>query len=507
MELFRQPAEKKRKKNQKDVVDKEVRNKQILTMADNVLKKPKEMDEYDKYANTVAVKHRTMGTDKRLLAELSVTVVPLGGVLIGLFLLQGVHMQVPMSCPGLNSPDYTVHIAHPNDCSLFYKCDNGQPRLQECPQGLNFNPTLQVCDWPWSAGCKAVPASNYSSSSTSTPPRQTTPLPVSGAPCPTAGTCPDEDDPLDAPAVLLPHLTACGLYCRCVNRKPNLEACPEGLHFNVELQQCDWPQDAKCQGACPKLVNLPGSTWYPETCVSDLSSSNDTCNLACSSGYELSGSSVVECTDDGWSGTGGIGVIPSCKTPEQLGEDFIDKINKTLFGVNASMLFLLDESGSVAPFQFEMEKTFAEAIVNAFPLSETRTAGVISFDHNAFVDIELTESSTCDFERRVKAITYSGGGTDIEKVLNNALSEVNILVTDGVSSTDPTVVASLLKSSGDNILFTIGVASYSRDQLEPLSSLYTDGSTLFFGISSFQVFDVISSYLKTAYNTTAVQCP
>nr|CAD7410313.1 unnamed protein product [Timema poppensis] len=354
-----------------------------------------------------------------------VTVVPLGGVLMGLFWLQGVHMQVPTSCPGLNSPDYTVHIAHPNDCSLFYKCDNGQPRLQECPQGLNFNPVLQVCDWPWSAGCKAVLASNSSSSSTSTPPRQTTPLPVSGTPCPTAGTCPDEDDPLDAPAVLLPHLTACGLYCRCVNRKPNLEACPEGLHFNVELQQCDWPQEAKCQGACPKLVNLPGSTWYPETCVSDLSSSNDTCNLACSSGYELSGSSVVECTDDGWSGTGGIGVIPSCKTPEQLGEDFIDKINKTLFGVNASMLFLLDESGSVAPFQFEMEKTFAEAIVNAFPLSETRTAGVISFDHNAFVDIELTESSTCDFERRVKAINYSGGGTDIEKVLNNALSEVN----------------------------------------------------------------------------------
>ncbi|CAG2065729.1 unnamed protein product, partial [Timema podura] len=174
---------------------------------------------------------------------------------------------------------------------------------------------------------------------------------------------------------------------------------------------------------CPKLVNLPGSTWYPETCVSNLSASNDTCNLVCSSGYELSGSSVVDCTDDGWSGTGGIGVIPSCK--KQLGEDFIDKINKTLFGVNASMLFLLDESGSVAPSQFEMEKTFAEAIVNAFPLSETRTAGVISFDHNAFVDIELTESSTCDFQSRVKAITYSGGGTDIEKVLNYALSEVN----------------------------------------------------------------------------------
>nr|CAD7448361.1 unnamed protein product [Timema bartmani] len=81
----------------------------------------------------------------------------------------------------------------------------------------------------------------------------------------------------------------------------------------------------------------------------------------------------------------------------------------------------------------------------------------------------------------------------------------SVLVTDGVSSTDPTVVASVLKSSGDNILFTIGVASYSRDQLEPLSSLYTDGSTLFFGISSFQVFDIIASYLKTAYNTTAVQ--
>nr|CAD7571888.1 unnamed protein product [Timema californicum] len=81
--------------------------------------------------------------------------------------------------------------------------------------------------------------------------------------------------------------------------------------------------------------------------------------------------------------------------------------------------------------------------------------------------------------------------------LQGILPKSCVLVTDGVSSTDPTVVASLLKSSGDNILFTIGVASYSRDQLEPLSSLYTDGSTLFFGISSFQVFDIIASYLKT----------
>ncbi|GJQ76557.1 hypothetical protein Trydic_g2255 [Trypoxylus dichotomus] len=40
-----------------------------------------------------------------------------------------------------------------NNCTLFYYCDWGVLIQRECPDGLHFNPTLQVCDWLENAGC------------------------------------------------------------------------------------------------------------------------------------------------------------------------------------------------------------------------------------------------------------------------------------------------------------------------------------------------------------------
>ena len=36
----------------------------------------------------------------------------------------------------------------PNDFSNFYQCDNGITYWKHCPEGLLFNPDLNVCDWP-----------------------------------------------------------------------------------------------------------------------------------------------------------------------------------------------------------------------------------------------------------------------------------------------------------------------------------------------------------------------
>jgi hypothetical protein len=42
---------------------------------------------------------------------------------------------------------------NPSDCGSFCQCSNGVPVYQLCPVGLEFNPTLNVCDWPQNAGC------------------------------------------------------------------------------------------------------------------------------------------------------------------------------------------------------------------------------------------------------------------------------------------------------------------------------------------------------------------
>jgi hypothetical protein len=59
-----------------------------------------------------------------------------------------------VQCPNNDNSEY-VSLPHPEDCTSFFKCDWGQPILFHCPDGLHFNPTIQVCDWPHSAGCTA----------------------------------------------------------------------------------------------------------------------------------------------------------------------------------------------------------------------------------------------------------------------------------------------------------------------------------------------------------------
>ncbi|XP_043270981.1 peritrophin-1-like [Venturia canescens] len=48
----------------------------------------------------------------------------------------------------------TLYLPHPKVCDKFYQCDWGISHLQSCPKGLNFNPILKICDWPYKANCR-----------------------------------------------------------------------------------------------------------------------------------------------------------------------------------------------------------------------------------------------------------------------------------------------------------------------------------------------------------------
>nr|XP_033199757.1 chondroitin proteoglycan 2-like [Bombus vancouverensis nearcticus] len=64
--------------------------------------------------------------------------------------------EIPTKCP--ESADKTVQLAHEHDCTKFYECSNGQKLLSNCPefasgQKLHFDPELQNCTFPWEANC------------------------------------------------------------------------------------------------------------------------------------------------------------------------------------------------------------------------------------------------------------------------------------------------------------------------------------------------------------------
>ncbi|XP_046995444.1 chondroitin proteoglycan 2-like [Schistocerca americana] len=142
-------------------------------------------------------------------------------------------------CPPVDPVDHTDHLPDSKNCSLFYKCDHAAPVLFECPDGLHFNPTLEVCDWPENAGCTGGSASTPASSSTAKPPPP--------GDCPAVGTCPQNEDE-DSIAKHLPHASNCSQFCKCDHGKPVTFDCPAGLHFNPTLEVCDWPENAGCTG-------------------------------------------------------------------------------------------------------------------------------------------------------------------------------------------------------------------------------------------------------------------
>ncbi|XP_076452266.1 uncharacterized protein LOC143287910 [Babylonia areolata] len=67
---------------------------------------------------------------------------------------------VGIQCPEEGTPGADFHLAHPTDCSKFFKCFHGQPVEQSCPGGLFFNDAFNICDYPSSVDCKADPGNN-----------------------------------------------------------------------------------------------------------------------------------------------------------------------------------------------------------------------------------------------------------------------------------------------------------------------------------------------------------
>uniref|UniRef100_A0A182TQ02 Chitin-binding type-2 domain-containing protein n=1 Tax=Anopheles melas TaxID=34690 RepID=A0A182TQ02_9DIPT len=147
-------------------------------------------------------------------------------------------------CP-LNDNPFDPTVLKHADCTRFYKCDNGQACVLECPPGQHFRqdtPTTGSCDWPDLACCDPnIPCTG----------------PNPGVTCRPDSRCPLFDDPNNP--LLLPHTSSCTRFYKCTNGLACDLPCLHG-HFSEALQRCERPEVACCDPAVP--CNVPAYWAY-----------------------------------------------------------------------------------------------------------------------------------------------------------------------------------------------------------------------------------------------------
>ncbi len=92
-------------------------------------------------------------------------------------------------------------------------------------------------------------------------------------------SCPPADGSLNY-TVLLPNPNDCSTFFSCSNGVPILMHCPDGLHFNNQLDICDWPQYAGCAdggGDEKKTKCISRSTDNTGRCTAAADGSGDVC--------------------------------------------------------------------------------------------------------------------------------------------------------------------------------------------------------------------------------------
>ena len=156
-------------------------------------------------------------------------------------------------------------VPHPNECNKYYMCHFHHAALFTCPAYLQFNPDLNVCDYPNVVDCTNTP---YPTEATTTmepenptsdsgehngePTEPTSTTEVNENSTPTNN--PDITKNIsvqchyseDGYAVILPNPEDCSTFFICVGLTPVEKQCKPGLLFNPEISVCDYPQNVTC---------------------------------------------------------------------------------------------------------------------------------------------------------------------------------------------------------------------------------------------------------------------
>lgn len=63
-----------------------------------------------------------------------------------------VKPKADVTCPENTDDGFPFFVPSPDNCEQYYICVHGEPSLQTCPDGLWFDPAVNVCNWPDQVG-------------------------------------------------------------------------------------------------------------------------------------------------------------------------------------------------------------------------------------------------------------------------------------------------------------------------------------------------------------------
>ena len=156
--------------------------------------------------------------------------------------------------------------------------------------------------------------------------------------------------------------------------------------------------------------------------------------------------------------------------------------------------FVMDESGSVGSFNYQLMKQFVYNTVNEFDIGADETqVGVISFSSSAQVQFYLnTYHDKSALLTAINNLPYSGGGTDTAAALNllrqsgftpanggrpltQAIPRVAVVITDGQSNSG-TATAAAAQSAHDAGITILAVGIGSNVDNNELTAIASDPS-------------------------------
>lgn len=118
-------------------------------------------------------------------------------------------------------------LPYENDCNYFIYCLNGIKTIQRCQVGQIFDVNQLKCVLGNPETCEIFTTTTSTISSSISPPE-----------------CPLIDDPLNP--VFHPHPYDCDKYFLCFNGTAYERECHYGLHWSVENEWCDYPENVNC---------------------------------------------------------------------------------------------------------------------------------------------------------------------------------------------------------------------------------------------------------------------
>ncbi|GFR09421.1 peritrophin-1 [Trichonephila clavata] len=149
-------------------------------------------------------------------------------------------------CP-LKNPAHPVLLPHISDCTKFYICDVGVPHVKSCQPGLHFNAKIEACDYPDKAGCDSEASKPQGRLGNENAEK-----------CPVAK---------DGNPILKRHESDCRKFYACNGGIFHVQICQHGLHFNPNLQACDYPENAGCETSVTKVPKgKVGKETFKQSC-------------------------------------------------------------------------------------------------------------------------------------------------------------------------------------------------------------------------------------------------